>query len=224
MFKLTKLIALWPHATAADRERLAQTLRAAGQSDGRIRRVLFQPMMERSMCAGGYMWHLQFASEDDYRAVIRGHAWRDTVGRALDCDPVSHVDSAAYRPERGQVREPGIRKGVYRALFVAARPGVPARQVRQFEDEMCEMPDYIPAIRNWGFNRVVEAGGARAWTHVWEQEFQDVGGLHGPYMMHPHHWAFIDRWYNDECPDWTVDKRLCHTFCAFDDSMFAPLP
>jgi hypothetical protein len=166
---------------------------------------------------------LQFASEDDYLAVTHGKAWRDTAGRALESDPVSHVDSAAYRPGRGQVRAPGMKKGVYRPLFVAVRPVTPTAKIREFEDAMCEMAHYIPAIRNWSFSRVVASSGARGWTHVWEQDFQEVTGLQGPYMMHPHHWAFIDKFYNHECPEWIIENRLCHTFCAFDDlSMFAP--
>src|SRR5438132_3904482 len=222
MFKLTKLIALSPEAGTVDRKRVEDTLRAASQCDKRIRRSLLQPAMQGSMYRGGYIWHLQFASEDDYLAVTHSPAWCDTAGKTLASHPVSHVDSAAYRPGRGQVREAGIKKGVYRALFVTVRLATSLAKIREFEDAMCEMPHYIPAIRNWSFSRVAASSGARNWTHVWEQDFQDVNGFHGPYMMHPHHWAFIDKWYNHECPEWIIDNRLCNTFCAFDDSMFAP--
>ena len=81
------------------------------------------------------------------------------------------------------------------------------------------MPYYIPAIRNWQLSRAEEATGARRWTHVWEQEYADAGGLMGPYMMHPYHWARIDRWFDPECPDRIVDARLCHSFCAMKASV-----
>ena len=68
----------------------------------------------------------------------------------------------------------------------------------------------------------VESGGARNWTHVWEQEYTDIGGLTGPYMLHPYHWSHIDRWYDPDCTDWIVDPHLCHTYCTFEDSMLAP--
>ena len=40
--------------------------------------------------------------------------------------------------------------------------------------------------------------GTSAWTHVFEQEFTDVEGLMGPYLMHPIHWAVVDRWFDPE--------------------------
>lgn len=76
------------------------------------------------------------------------------------------------------------------------------------------MAKYIPAIRNWRFSNVIEAGGDLNWTHVWEQEYADIGGLMGPYMLHPFHWALIDRWFDPECPDWIVNIHLCHSFAA----------
>ena len=52
-------------------------------------------------------------------------------------------------------------------------------------------------------------------SNQWEQEYADIGGLMGPYMLHPYHWAVIDRWFDPECPDWIVNTRLCHSFAAF---------
>ena len=74
---------------------------------------------------------------------------------------------------------------------------------------------YIPTIVNWQVSRVLEASGARPWTHVWEQEYEDISGLHGAYMLHPHHWGYIDRWYDPECTDYMIDTHLCHTFADF---------
>lgn len=224
MFKLTKLVTLRPDTSAAERKGVVDALRAAGKSDGRIQRAMLGPTMKGSFHGGDYIWHLQFAHEEDYRATVRRRSWRDTVDRLLESEPVSHVDGAAYRPGAGSVPDPGMKNGVYRTLLVTMRPGTPVGKIKQFEREMCEMPHYISAIRNWSFSEVTEACGTRAWTHVWEQDFHDVGALLGPYMMHPHHWAFIDRWYDHECPDWVVDTHICHTFCPFENSVFASLP
>ena len=100
--------------------------------------------------------------------------------------------------------------------------GTPDHIVRQFEAETLAMPRYIGAIRNWRLSRVTKATGARAWTHVWEQEYADPGGLLGPYMTNPYHWARVDRWFDPECPEHIVDTRLCHSFCAIGRSVLRP--
>ena len=68
---------------------------------------------------------------------------------------------------------------------------------------------------------MAHASGARGWTHVWEQEFANIGGLAGEYMLHPYHWARIDRWFDPECTQWMIDTTLCHSFCALDDSVLS---
>ena len=35
----------------------------------------------------------------------------------------------------------------------------------------------------------------------------------GPYLMHPIHWAYVDRWFDPECPEVIVRDRVCHSFC-----------
>ncbi|WP_306306846.1 Dabb family protein [Nocardia brevicatena] len=76
------------------------------------------------------------------------------------------------------------------------------------------MPQHIPTIRSWQLSRVRHAAGASEWTHVWEQEFDDLDGLLGPYMNHPIHWAHVDRFFDPESPDLIVRDRVCHSFCA----------
>jgi hypothetical protein len=128
---------------------------------------------------------------------------------------VARADTAFYRNGAGSVGAPGLADGVYRALLLnACRPQSVAKRA-QFDAEMVLMPKYIPAIRNWRYSPVIEASGERPWTHVWEQEYAGIEGLMGPYMLHPYHWAVIDRWFDPECPDWLVDTRLCHSFGAF---------
>jgi hypothetical protein len=222
MFKVTKLITLQPEAGASDRQALVDALQSAVRASPQIARSMLQPTLPNVYNGGDYIWHMQFPDEAAYRACVEAVSWREAAGRSLASGPVAHVDSAAYESGAGAVPEPGIAGGVYRTLLLAMRPAMQPEKVAQFEVEMREMPRYVKSITNWGFSRVVEASGARQWTHVWEQDYRDIGGLMGPYMMHPHHWGFIDRWYDPEMTDWIVDRHLCHTFCAFETSVFAP--
>ena len=79
-------------------------------------------------------------------------------------------------------------------------PDTDADTVARFEDELSSMARYIPAIRAWQLSRVDDAIGTSQWTHVFEQEFSDVDGLMGPYLMHPIHWAVVDRWFDPNAP------------------------
>lgn len=96
------------------------------------------------------------------------------------------------------------------------QPGTPAASVDAFESDLLAMPGYIGSIRAWQLSRVSHAVGAASWTHVWEQEFSDLNGLMGPYLMHPIHWAVVDRWFDPECPECIVREQVCHSFCNCD--------
>jgi Stress responsive A/B Barrel Domain len=93
--------------------------------------------------------------------------------------------------------------------------------IGRFEHELSLMPRYVPAIRAWQLSRVSDAVGTSAWTHVFEQEFADVEGLMGPYLMHPIHWAVVDRWFDPETAEVIVRDRVCHSFCAMDGAMLS---
>lgn len=124
------------------------------------------------------------------------------------------VDAAVY--EDGEAGGDWSGGGIYRVLLLSLRPGIPPEQQARFEREVLAMPRYIHAIRAWRLSRVVQAEGARPWTHVWEQRYDALEGLAGDYMMHPYHWARVDRWFDPESPDWIVDTHLCHSFCRYE--------
>lgn len=171
------------------------------------------PVMEGAFNGGDLAAHFALDSEETYRAL------RPRVDAVLAGPGVVRADTVFYRHGVSGCAAPGLAGGVWRGLLLAAnRPQAEARR-DQFETEIVLMPKYIPAIRNWRLSRVIEASGDRRWTHVWEQEYADLGGLLGPYMLHPYHWALIDRWFDPECPDWIVDTRLCHSFAAFGQAV-----
>lgn len=158
---------------------------------------------------GDLIAHFDFPDEDAYRGM------QPAIDAVLGGQGIARFDSAFYRHGRHAAADPKLGTGVYRALLLSVDRPVDTEMLNRFEAEMVRMPHYIPAIRNWRFSRVIEPRGERRWTHVWEQEYDSLDGLNGPYMLHPYHWARIDRWFDPECPDWMIDTRLCHSFCAF---------
>jgi hypothetical protein len=217
MFKLTKLITA---AEGADRAKLESVLNGAARAQGVVRSML-NPTLPGVYNGGDYIWHLQFADEAGYRR------WQGDAGKAVDAalaDPslVRLAESAAYEGGRGGSKPGSLNKGAYRTLFLSANTAPNEAAVAKFDAETYMMGVYIHTIKNWQVSRVKEPGGSRPWTHVWEQEYEDISGLHGAYMLHPHHWGHIDRWYDPECTDYMIDTFLCHTFCNFDGSVIAP--
>ena len=92
-------------------------------------------------------------------------------------------------------------------------PGTPPDVVERFEHDTMGMPRYIDAIRNWAFSRVDPELQPTPWTHVWEQEFQELRGLEEDYMVSPYHWGLVDGWFDPECPQRVVDTHLAHVYC-----------
>jgi hypothetical protein len=79
---------------------------------------------------------------------------------------------------------------------------------RQLESELLLFPKYVASIRSWALNLVSFVEGPKAFTHVWEQEYDDIEGLTGEYMMHPVHWGLADRFFDAESPLYVVDPYL----------------
>ncbi|WP_321937731.1 Dabb family protein [Burkholderia cepacia] len=130
---------------------------------------------------------------------------------------VVRIDGAVCHAIGGGLREPALRDGAWRTLMLRVRPQAGAAQVAALERELLRMPAYMPGIRNWRLSRIATPG---AWTHVWQQEFARVGDLLGEYLMHPYHWGWVDRRFDAESPDWTVDA-ISHAFCPLASSLLA---
>lgn len=203
MFKLTRLVHFEAAAGGAERAAVEAALRGIGG------RVLVQPTLPGGYNAGDLIAHFRFDDESQWRLA------EPQATAVLANAAVRHVESVAYAGSLQGGEQPLV-KGVYRVLLLRVERPDDIRAVERFEADVRAMPHYIPAIRRWQLSRVAHGTGSRRWTHVWEQEYADLGGLMGPYMMHPYHWAHVDRWFDPESADRLVDPFLCHSFCALE--------
>ena len=213
MFKLTQLI---DFAAGADRAPALAALADAGKAKQVVQAACL-PTHEGVYNGGHLIWHVQFADEPSWRQWTR-----EQKGRLGELPGVIHIEHAAYQAGPLRITRPGLANGVYRVALFCAKHNVTPERVAQYDRETMEMGHYIKKIRNWQCSRVLEASGNRPWTHVWEQEYDDISGLQGAYMLHPHHWAHIDRWYDPECTDWLIDPYLCHTYADLPASVMTP--
>ncbi|RMI27992.1 Dabb family protein [Nocardia stercoris] len=171
-------------------------------------RILVEPTLPGTRNGGDVLVRLRFAAPADWSACAA------RVDAAIAAAGAVHVDGVEYDCGTGGFSEPRQPGAVYRALLLRVAPQTPPDVVAEFEADLLRMPRYISSIRAWRLSPVLRATGSSPWTHVWEQEFTDLDGLNGPYLMHPIHWAHVDRWFDPEFPGAIVGDRICHSFCA----------
>ncbi|OBK30537.1 stress responsive protein [Mycobacterium asiaticum] len=203
MYSVTRLL----DVHEPDRGRVLSDLRAvAAHSPYSI----VQPTMPGSRNGGDILVHLRFASECEWRCI------EEDFAGVVDTSAVTRINGANYLG--GPVRTDVNRGTVYRTLLLRVVPGTAEDTIACFEDELRLIARYVNTITAWQLSRVEEAVGASPWTHVFEQGFTDVDGLVGQYLMHPIHWAMVDRWFDPECPEVIVRDRICHSFCVLPDT------
>ena len=199
------VIRLVDTADETARDALVERLGAEAAASG-ARGVLVEPTLPGVRNGGDVLLHLRFDHRYDWEAVAHR-----VDGQLLAQPDVRRVNGATYHGS--PVAGVGGTGGIYRTLLLRVAPGTTAERVEQFEDDLRLLPRYVRSIHTWQLSRVDEAVGTSLWTHVFEQEFTDFEDLMGPYLMHPIHWAHVDRWFDPECPEVIIRDRVCHSFC-----------
>jgi len=214
MYRITNVLTLSERVDAAA---LIEDLAATTGNSRQVLASALTPTLPEASAAGDYIWRLQFANE----AGARAWAAEDGLeANAIMNDParVRQVNSVGYVGGLSGSKQT-LSRGVYRLLMISLGEAANAANVAQFEYETYEMGLYIPSIVQWRISRVSEGSATGPWTHIWEQEYRDSDGLLKTYMLHPHHWGWINRWYDPECAEHIV-HNVCQSFCLFDNSAF----
>ncbi len=173
--------------------------------------------------AGHLTWDILFPDRETATAARQSSVWRDRIAPALTnaCESVCALGLATVG---AGLRRPELAKGVKRTALFRALPSTPAEQLERWERDLLEMPAHVPSILNWRLSRAVPLDwsspnasvtkevGKNIWSHVWEQEYDRLEGLTVDYMVHPHHWAHVDRWFDPESGSQIIDTALCHAF------------
>jgi Stress responsive A/B Barrel Domain len=200
MYNVTRLL----DVAEEHRDRVLAAVRARAAATA-ARHQLVEPTLPGVRNGGDILVHLRFDTQDEWRFV------EPEFAASLTDSAITRVNGACYSGDSH--RSEALKGSVYRTLLLRVLPGTDGHTVARFEDELRLMPRYVKTITAWQLSRVDEPLGTTRWTHVFEQEFTDIGGLMGPYLMHPIHWAVVDRWFDPECPDVIVRERVCHSFC-----------
>jgi len=165
--------------------------------------------------AGHFTWDLLFPDRDAAARARASAAWRERIAPALARDCASWSAMGLETVGAG-LQRPELEKGVKRTALFRKLPQAAPADLDRWERDLLEMPAHIPAILNWRLSRAIpldwSSPGAPVWSHVWEQEYERLEGLTVDYMVHPHHWAHVDRWFDPESGHQIIDTALCHAF------------
>jgi len=207
-----------PEETASLEAALAN---AAQTTDGLLHSQAARHL-EGSLCAD-YTWDalVESSTTPTLESLLSSPALAAFFAPTAEPPLVSHHDIVRFEPQEREIHAPEIRDCIKRTLLLRVLPDAPPESRTQFETDVMRMPAYIPSIRNWAFSRTDPALAPTGWTHVWEQEYEDLSGLHQDYMMSPFHWGLIDNWFDPECPQRIVENRFAHVFCGAEQSVLA---
>lgn len=139
----------------------------------------------------------------------------DVASHLAQLPGVTQLDRVAYQRIGGGQRARNLQGGIWRTLLFRARPEQDPALVAALERDLLRMPAYMSGIRNWQLSRVCSES---KWTHVWQQEYSRLEDLQGEYLAHPYHWGWVDRWFDPEFSEWTVEA-ISHAFCPLQTSL-----
>lgn len=162
--------------------------------------------------AGHIVWRMVHESEAAANAAMLAPAWRGAVLPAIEG---LDVTGAGYRMTRKSPSPGG--NGIWRALLFSCFAHADPALVRELEERTLLLPKYVPEIRAWGLNRAAWSEGRKPIHFIWEQEYDDVSGLTGPYMDTPVHWGVVDAYFDADCPEYIVDPHLVQVVAALSE-------
>lgn len=202
-----------PTFAESKRERAMATIARATERLDAISK-LFAPTLPGVYNGGDAIWRLTFADKAARDAALASETWASAAALLADATVTTHLNEVAF--PTGQVGGPTGGGGLYRVALFCANVRPDADRLEAFATQTASLPRYITTIRRWQIARGESGRGDKPWNAVWEQEYADRAGLEGAYMLHPAHWAHVERWFDPEYPEWLVDPVLVHTFCAID--------
>lgn len=201
-----------PAAVAAWEE----TLRSLPQQIPGLSKIFISRNLEGSFHAGDFTFDAHFIHESALHDA-RLHEYWSQVVMPLHKKVVEREERIELRLIGGGLRRPEIGRSIKRTAYFRILPGAGADAISAWEKDLLDMPCYMQGMTNWSLSR----SAANNDLYVWEQEYLQLDDLLGEYMVHPHHWAHVDTWFDPEFARRIVDTDICHAFCESPNSILA---
>jgi hypothetical protein len=204
-----------PEMSAGEIERLVAELKALALQLPAVRDAWVAPVSPVAVInAGQIVWRMTFATESEALLAPASSLWRERIAPLLK---EAVTVSIGYRMTQSWMRRTG--PGIWRALLLRVMDHAEPALVRRLAETTLLLGSHTPEIRSWALSPVTHSDGAKAFSYVWEQEFDSVADLTGPYMTSPTHWGVVDAFFDAECPEYIVDPHLIQVVGAIDQSI-----
>lgn len=214
MFVSLRMLTLPDHRIAQRDEHIA-ALRSACDDLPGITSNWIAPMHSQGVInAGHIIWRMCHASQAAAQEATLSPAWAASIVPAL---AEMQITGAGYCMRRANLCAAGA--GIWRGLLFRCFDHCDPAKVRELSEKTLLLPQYVPEIRSWALNPVCWTEGPRAIDFVWEQEYDSIEGLTGPYMHTPIHWGIVDAYFDADCPDYIVDPHLIQMAGEIDRSI-----
>lgn len=215
-FVSLRLITL-PSHRISERDVIVAQLAQAAAKLGADKTSWIAPVIDSAVInAGHIVWRMESATESAALAVTFDPVWSNAIAPLFEG---AQINTIGYRIAESSVQSAGA--GVWRALVFRVIPAGFPDAAAALESQLLLMPKYVPTIRSWALSPVAFSEGPKNFTHVWEQEFDELSGLTGDYMVHPIHWGVVDSWFDAECPNYVVDPLLIQVVGRIDKTIMS---
>lgn len=181
-----------------------------------LQKVSLGRNLEGSFHAGDFTFDAHFIDTDALRAG-QSHAYWTGVIAQLHDKVIERATAMELRLISGGLRKPHIGPSIKRTAFFRILPGANRESIAAWEKDLLDMPCYMEGMTNWSLSKSAHDDH----LYAWEQEYLHLGDLLGEYMIHPHHWAHVDTWFDPEFSRRIVDTDICHAFCESSDNILS---
>lgn len=214
MYNYLNILTLAP---GIDASMIAQRLRGLLDEMPGLEGLLVAPTFEGVFNGGNLIARAVFADKPAWADALASAAGQQLTALLGDRATIPQLESLGY--ETGHSGGVSGKDGIYRVALFSATINPSEERLERYEGHLRSMPRHVSAIRRWALSRPEQLAGSGTWTHVWEQEYDELGGLLNDYMMHPVHWGHAERWFDTEYPEVLVQPWLVHSYCPFEQGV-----
>lgn len=173
------------------------------------------------MNQGNIMLEIGFESRDAYEAAKDTDAWGALKDTLLDAGVVDHYEFAAYGEDGALHLTDTSESKAHRLLFTHVRDGADPQMLEHAYAMMTTMQDFIEGFNNSKISKVVESEGSQSWDYVFECDYADENVYQGPYLTHPVHVTYIDKFFEPIAKEYCFVPFLCTSVIASDGPFLA---
>ena len=181
-----------------------------------IQRSFVGRNLEGSFNAGDFTFDAHFIDAGTLHAAQSHTYWNDVIAPLQDT-VMARITALKLRLISGGLRKPDIGPSIKRTAFFRILPGANPDSLAAWEKDLLDMPRYMKGMTNWSLSKSADDDR----LYVWEQEYPHLDDLLGEYMLHPHHWAHVDTWFDPEFSRRIVDTDIFHAFCESSDNILS---